>query len=73
MSAVFEVKLEEAVKFSKVWNYNGISIILTPEALAFAKDFANVAIRSFIDVCQQQAAQAAKQAEAKSKIIMEGV
>lgn len=72
---VFKVERVEAESFSKVWNKNGISIILTPEAIDFAKDFANVVLNNFIHMCQAEAQAAAiKAAEAqKPKIIMEGL
>ena len=35
--------------FAKVWNKGGISIILDETAKKFALDFANIALRSFID------------------------
>jgi len=71
----YNVPRVEAEKFSRVWNKGGISIILTPEAIDFATDFANVAINSFIAMCQAEAQTAQKKAaeEAKPKIIMEGI
>lgn len=71
----FKVQRVEAEKFSKIWNKGGISIILTPEAVDFATDFANVVLNNFIMMCQAQATQAAaKAAEAqKPKIILEGI
>ena len=71
----YNVPRIEAEKFSRVWNKGGISIILTPEAIDFATDFANVAINSFIQMCQDQVQQAVKAAELepKPKIILEGV
>ena len=41
------VKQEEAKKFSGVWNYNGIVVPLDTVALTFARDFANVVLKSF--------------------------
>jgi len=69
----FKVERVEAEKFSKKWNKGGVTILLTPEAIDFATDFANVAINSFIAMCQAQAAEeAAKKANTKPMII-EGV
>ncbi len=70
----FAVDLNEAVKFSKVWNHNGIAIPLSESACQFATDFANVVLNNFIHVCQQKAREAALQAlEGKKKpIIIEG-
>jgi hypothetical protein len=58
----FSVGLSDAVGFSKVWNYKGVQIPLDEVHCEFAKDFANVAINSFIDMTLKQAA-ARKQAE----------
>ena len=70
----FKVERIEAERFSQVWNKGGVHIVLTPEAIDFAKDFANVVLNNFIGMCQAQATQAAaKAAEAnKSRIIIEG-
>jgi Recombination endonuclease VII len=68
----FKVKLEEAVNFSKVWSYNGVSIPITKEEAQYATDFANVVLRNFIDMCQEQAKAAQKAAEPK-KLIIEGL
>jgi hypothetical protein len=71
---MYKVERIEAEKFSKVWNRGGISIILTPEAVDFARDFANVVLNNFIQMCQQQALEAQKAEEkAKKPLIIEGV
>ncbi len=71
----FKVERVEVEKFAQVWNKGGVHIILSPEAIDFAKDFSNVVLNNFIGMCQAQATQAAaKAAEAnKSKIITEGI
>lgn len=75
----FKVERIEAEKFSQIWNKGGVHVILPPEAIDFASDFANVVLRNFIGMCQAQAQaevakQAAKAAEmSKPKIILEGV
>lgn len=68
----YKVPRVEAEKFSKVWNKGGITIILTPEAIDFATDFANVAINSFIAMCQVQAQQEAELRKPK-QLIVEGI
>jgi len=44
-------------EFSKQWNYNGISVMVDKTTKQFALDFANIALRSFIEaqVAQYQA------------------
>lgn len=72
---MYKVERKEAESFSKVWNKNGITILLTPEAVDFATDFSNVVLNNFIALCQQEALKAqAKAAESmKPKIIVEGI
>lgn len=71
--SVFRVEKKEAENFAKVWNKNGIAIILPPEAIEFATAFANVAINSFISMCQAQAAEEAAKRANKKPLIIEGV
>lgn len=57
------ISLEEVEKFSKVWNRGGITILLDNTAKEFAKDFANIVLKSFIldqmkKAMQQRAMQA---------------
>lgn len=66
----FQVQRVEAEKFSKVWNKGGITILLSPESIDFATDFANVVLRNFILICQEDAK---KQIPQPKQIIMEGV
>lgn len=68
----FSVPLEDAQNFQKIWTNNGIAVLLPPEASVFARDFANVVLRNFIQMCQEQASQT-KIVEKEKKIIMEGV
>ena len=72
---MFQVELAEAEKFAKVWNKNGIHILLQPEAIQFANDWANVVLNNFVAKMQAEYAQAqAKAAELqKPKIILEGI
>jgi hypothetical protein len=70
----FRVERIEAEKFSKVWNKSGIQILLTPESIDFAADFANVVLNNFIKMCEENAKVQQKLEEAaKPKLIVEGV
>lgn len=66
MQAKFSVPLSDAQSFQKVWTYKGLSIPLPPEAANFAKDFADIVLKSFIEMAQQHAKQ-------EKKVITEGV
>jgi hypothetical protein len=44
--------------FAKVWTYKGVALCLNDAHIEFAKDFANVMLKSFVQ--QVAAAQAAK-------------
>ncbi len=70
----FTVNLSEAIKFSKVWNINGIAVPISESSCQFATDFANVVLNNFINICQQKARESALQAlEGKKKpILIEG-
>lgn len=67
----FKVNKSEADAFAKVWNQNGITVLLNDSAIQFATDFANVVLRNFIDMCRAQAELEAK--EKSNKIIVEGL
>lgn len=67
MPAQFKVNKSEAEAFAKVWTYQGVSIPLSESAIQFSTDFANIVLRNFIDVCQQQVQ------ERKKQIIAEGI
>ena len=60
-----QVGLEDARGFSRVWNYNGITIIFDDVHLAFARDFANVALTSLL--------MRIKAAQTQPKILTEGI
>ena len=69
--SVFKVTLEEAVKFSQVWTYGGISLPVSKEMAQYATDFSNVVLNNFIAMCQENAK---KEAQIKTKpLIMEGI
>lgn len=69
----FRVTVEDAQKFASVWNYKGIVMPLDKISCQFATDYANVAIRSFMQFIAEQAAAKKKAAEeaAKPKITLE--
>jgi hypothetical protein len=63
----FKVTLDEAKKFSQVWNYKGLAMPLDEVHCEFAKDFANIVLRSFVEqmmanakAAKEKAAEAAK-------------
>lgn len=58
MPAIFNVPLADAQKFQTIWTYKGIALMLPPESAQFACDFANVVLRNFIAMCQQQTQEA---------------
>ena len=39
---------DEAERFSRVWTFNGVAVTMDNASLQFATDFANTAIRSFV-------------------------
>ncbi len=51
----FQVSPNDAVEFSKVWKFKGLSMPLSDVHTQFATDFANIAIRSFIEYTMAQA------------------
>jgi len=68
----FKVEKKEAEVFAKIWSDKGIAILLPDSAIQFATDFANVVLRNFIDLCQQEALQKQK-LEKKKEIVLEGL
>ena len=72
--AAFKIELSEAKKFAAIWTANGVAVPLSDTAIQFATDFSNVVLSNFIQMCQQRAAEDAKNTKTISKqIIMEGV
>lgn len=65
-----KVSLKDTVGFSKVWTYNGVSMIINDTAIQFATDYANLVLANFIRQCQLEAEQQAR-AAAAPKIITE--
>jgi hypothetical protein len=59
---VFKVSPGDVDNFAKVWTHSGLFFPMNDMSRQFATDFANVAIRSFIDFTVEQAK--AKQAQA---------
>lgn len=62
---VFKVAPGDVDNFAKVWTHQGLFFPMNDMARQFASDFANVAIRSFIDFTVEQAK--ARAAEANKK------
>lgn len=50
----YSVTRTEAQNFARVWNKGGISIPMQDVHIDFATAFANVVLRNFITMCQQQ-------------------
>lgn len=62
----FKVDPADAVEFSKVWKFKGLSMPLSDVHTKFATDFANIAIRSFIEFTMTQAKARAEAEAAKN-------
>lgn len=54
------VSTQDAKQFGKVWTYRGLAIFMDDAHYQFAADFANIALKSFIENAQRQAVEAAK-------------
>lgn len=69
----FRVTTDEAKKFASVWNYKGLAMPLDDVHHEYAKDFANVVLRSFVEqmIAQTKAAKEKAAAEAASKVSLE--
>lgn len=50
-----QVTKEMADGFARAWDYNGIKMILDNTSRQFAMDFANIALKSFVDDLAQKA------------------
>jgi hypothetical protein len=55
-----QLSLQDAKNFGKVWTHKGICIFMDDAHYQFAADFANIAIKSFIENAQRAAVEAAK-------------
>jgi hypothetical protein len=58
----FQVTKADTQGFAKVWDWNGIKVVLDPTTIQFATDYANQVLKSFV---ADMAAQVKKVAEAK--------
>ena len=58
--------------FAKVWNKGGVAIILDDTAIQFATDWANIALRSFVEQQMQIAAAKMKAAQAQAEQAVSG-
>ena len=63
------MSLNDAEGFAKVWNKSGITIILDKTAKEFARDFANIVLKSYVLDQLRSAMQAKAAAEAQPKIL----
>ena len=48
--------------FAKIWNHNGVALLLNDAHIDFARDFANVTLRNFVTMVAQQQMAASKAA-----------
>jgi len=48
--------------FAKIWNLNGVALLLNDAHIDFARDFANVTLRNFVTMVAQQQMAASKAA-----------
>ncbi len=63
---VFKVAPGDVDNFAKVWTHKGLYFSMNDMSRQFATDFANVAIRSFIDYTVEQARARAVEANKKA-------
>lgn len=70
----FKVTIESAKEFSHVWNYKGLAMPLDEVHCEFAKDFANIVLKSFVEQMMAQAATAKRAASeaVKPLVTLEG-
>jgi len=66
--AVPQITMKDVDGFAGVWNKGGVTILLDNTAKTFARDFANIVLKSFVidqmkRVMQAQAAQAQQQGQ----------
>lgn len=62
--AIFKVSPGDVDNFAKVWTHKGLFFPMSDAARQFATDFANVAIRSFVEQTMANV-KAAKETEVK--------
>lgn len=63
----FKVTLPDAQGFAKVWNYKGIAVPIDEIHAQFACDYANVVLRSFVEMVQANAKKALEEKAAPEK------
>ena len=63
-----QVDRKSVEDFSKIWTYNGVTILLNEMHVQFAQDFANQTLRSFVHTVAAQQAAAIKAQQAKNII-----
>ncbi len=67
------VDIKQAEGFGKVWHHNGVGIILNDSHYKFARDFANVVLRNFVQMCEAEVKknyEAEQAAAKKSEIVL---
>ena len=64
-----QVNKDQVAGFAKVWTYKGVAILLNEMHIEFAKDFANVMLRNFVQQIAQQQMAAAQAAAAKNIVV----
>lgn len=62
--SVPQVDIAQAAGFAKVWKKNGLTMILDATAIEFARDFANIVLKSLVMDGLKRAADNAAKAQA---------
>ena len=63
----FKVTVEEAKNFANIWTYKGLAMPIDGVYCEFAKDFANVVLRSFVEQMRANAKAVKEKAAAEAK------
>lgn len=67
-----QVSLNDVEGFSKAWNKGGLTILLDKTSKEFARDFANIVLKSYVLDQLKRAMQAKAATEAAKPTILEG-
>ena len=60
MQQIPQITMEEVNRFARTWTHKGVAIVVDNLHAEFTRDFANVVLKSFVQMCAQQAAEAMK-------------
>jgi hypothetical protein len=60
MQRIPTITSEEVARFARTWTHNGVAIVIDDLHAEFTRDFANIVLKSFVQMCAQQAAEAMK-------------